>query len=64
MLSENSMINHTIQPENVKRFVNLNRLGNVKEFYFALIIDIDISPGFEGRSRGTCPAKPISLESL
>jgi hypothetical protein len=35
------MINHTIQPENVKRFVNLNLPDGVKEFYFILIIDIE-----------------------
>jgi hypothetical protein len=38
------MINHTIQPENVKRFVTLNHPDGVKEVYFVLIIDTEKPP--------------------
>lgn len=35
------MINHTIQPENVKRFVNLNHPEGFKEFYSIFNIDTE-----------------------
>jgi len=38
------MINHTIQPENVKRIVNLNHPDGVKEFSFVLVLDTDKPP--------------------
>ena len=46
-----AMINHTIQPENVKRFVNLNHPDGVKEVYFVLIIDTEKPPWVPTRYR-------------
>jgi hypothetical protein len=45
------MINHTIQPENVKRFVTLNHPDGVKEVYFVLIIDTEKPPWILTRYR-------------
>jgi hypothetical protein len=45
------MINHTIQPENVKRFVGLNHPDGVKELYFGLVIDTDQPPWILTRHR-------------
>jgi hypothetical protein len=55
------MINHTIQPENVKRFVNLNQPDGVKEIYFVLIIDIEKPPWILTRYRKGYPPQVFSI---